>query len=59
MQTVNHKIYGVGEVINKETTENGSYIAENGVIVLSDIDYLKFLSGELDVYALVEDLQTL
>ena len=26
MQTVNHKIYGVGEVINKETTENGSYI---------------------------------
>ena len=40
-------------------TENGSYIAENGVIVLSDIDYLKFLSGELDVYALVEDLQTL
>ena len=37
-------------------TENGSYIAENGVIVLSDIDYLKFLSGSLDVYALVEDL---
>ena len=26
MQTVNHKIYGVGEVINKETTENSSYI---------------------------------
>ena len=26
MQTVTHKIYGVGEVINKETTENGSYI---------------------------------
>ena len=26
MQTVNHKIYGVGEVINKETTENGTYI---------------------------------
>ena len=26
MQTVNHKIYGVGEVINKETMENGSYI---------------------------------
>ena len=29
MQTVNHKIYGVGEVINKETTENGSYITVN------------------------------
>jgi hypothetical protein len=26
MQTVNHKIYGVGEVINKETTEGGIYI---------------------------------
>jgi hypothetical protein len=26
MQTVTHKIYGVGEVINKETTENGTYI---------------------------------
>ena len=26
MQTVNHKLYGVGEVINKETTENGRYI---------------------------------
>lgn len=26
MQTGNHKLYGVGEVINKETTENGSYI---------------------------------
>ena len=26
MQTVNHKLYGVGEVINKETTENGGYI---------------------------------
>ena len=26
MQTVNHKIYGVGEVINKETTEFGSRI---------------------------------
>ena len=26
MQTVNHKIYGVGEVINKEAMENGSYI---------------------------------
>ena len=26
MQTINHKTYGVGEVINKETTENGSYI---------------------------------
>ena len=26
MQTVNHKIYGVGEVINKETTGNGIYI---------------------------------
>ena len=26
MQTVTHKIYGVGEVINKKTTENGSYI---------------------------------
>ena len=26
MQTVTHKIYGVGEVINKETTGNGSYI---------------------------------
>ena len=29
MQTVTHKIYGVGEVINKETTENGSYITVN------------------------------
>ena len=26
MQTVNHKIYGIGEVINKETSENGIYI---------------------------------
>ena len=26
MQTVNHKIYGVGEVINKETTDRGVYI---------------------------------
>jgi hypothetical protein len=26
MQTVNHRIYGVGEVINKETTEGGIYI---------------------------------
>ena len=26
MQTVSHKIYGVGEVINKETTEGGIYI---------------------------------
>ena len=26
MQTVNHKIYGVGEVINKKTTEGGIYI---------------------------------
>ena len=26
MQTVNHKIYGVGEVINKETTEGGTFI---------------------------------
>ena len=26
MQTVTHKIYGVGEVINKETTEKGSCI---------------------------------
>ena len=26
MQTINHKTYGVGEVINKETTENGSSI---------------------------------
>lgn len=26
MQTVNHKVYGVGAVINKETMENGSYI---------------------------------
>ena len=26
MQTVSHKIYGVGEVINKETTEGGVYI---------------------------------
>ena len=38
-------------------TENGSYIAENGVIILSNIDYLKFLSGQLDVYGLVEKLQ--
>ena len=26
MQTVNHKLYGVGEVINKETTDRGAYI---------------------------------
>ena len=26
MQTVNHKIYGVGEVISKEATGDGSYI---------------------------------
>ena len=36
-------------------TDNDSYIAENGVIVLSDIDYLKFLSGSLDVYALADN----
>ena len=36
-------------------TDNGSYISENGVIVLSDIDYLKFLSGSLDVYALADN----
>lgn len=37
-------------------TDNGSYISENGVIVLSDIDYLKFLSGSLDVYALADNI---
>ena len=35
-------------------TENGSYVLPNGVIIISNIDYSLYLSGELDIYELID-----
>ena len=34
-------------------TDNGSYIRADGIIVLSDVDYGLYLSGELDLEGLI------
>ena len=35
-------------------TENGSCVLPNGVIIISNIDYSLYLSGELDIYELID-----
>ena len=53
------KVFGSGGlVINSHLgityiTEGGSYVRSDGIIVLSETDYLLYLSGELDLDSLI------